>query len=443
MAVRFTRAVQVACFSAIAPTIASFDVSEWLAEEGKKDEAAVQKAECWCKELGTLAASRLSTSSEEIEQLGRTKESHHYENQRLRLEVKAHQDEASSHSQSLETHRAISARHQAESQADEEEIQNALHGIRRAIKALPEGSQGGEVHGTLTSLEDKFVQHLEDAQTSSGSSGSQADDLMKAKQEMMRLANAGATSKQQRLAAGLAVVAQAEKEIEVFNKQQTADYKLQSAVTSLCDSLSTQATARQNKRQATLVVSSQVAADKAQQDALHAAGMVLLHQHVPALRGGASRKAVAEHKHNSTVAMVASTQRVASAALSCPAQLELAEGNRQRAKDVLGGQEQAASGLFASVEKSQEVENALTSMLHGQMTGAHLATNKVSNEGLRTAVDDIFTLVQQQLNTVAAPFGQIRADGKESSLADSSLVIQLRLSLADAEQAVIAAKTCS
>merc|ERR1712129_676875 len=115
----------------------------------------------------------------------------------------------------------------------------------------------------------------------------------------------------------------------------------------------------------------------------------------------------------------------------------VAESNKKRAQDMLSSAEKEAGELFGSTEKSSEVQSALTSMLHGQMTGAHLAMGEVADEGLKASVGDLFTLVQTQLASLASPFEQVRADGKEGSLADSKLVIELRSGLADAEEAML------
>lgn len=435
--------------AAVAKT-SSWDLGEWLAEEGKQDTEAYQQAECWCKELADLVASRISTAGGEMEQLGHAKEVQHYENEQLRMEVQEHQQEASGHSQSLGEAQSISERSDTKSQEEVQDLQDALHGIRKAIDTMPEGSDG-RLHDTLRSLEKKFSDHLEESSQSMEVRQKQAQDLQKAKQAMMRLANQGAATKQRRLAKGLVSVAQAERQLEVFGKQQAADYELRAAVSSLCDAVKSQAEERTSKRQAAAVLGAQAKAEQAQRDAMKAFNrMVLLGRNSTApgraLRGAAAHGAAKGSTSRSSSSLVAVRARRGGAGAGsgsdCSAEVRLAQDEKRRAQELLASTQEAARGLATAVAKTGDVEGQLKAMLQSQMNGAHLAEGRVTGEELKASMDQLFRLVQTQMASMQAPFEAVREKGQASSLADSRLVLELRSGFADAEEAVLAAKSC-
>lgn len=422
----------------------TWDLTEWLGEEEKQDTATSQHAKCWCEELSSLVSTRLSTADGEVQQLEPTKETQHYQNQQLKMQVHEHQEEVQDHSRTLNEAQSIWDRKQTQSQQEIQDLHNSLSSIDKALDALPESSKAQQVHGTLQSLKESFSDHLQDAKESMEAKQKQAEGLQEAKQKMMGLAKAGMATKQQRLADGLAVVAQVERQLEVVSEQQKADVALRGSVGGLCSLLEQQGEERKMKRQATLLLGTQAKADRAEKEALKATGLVFLRRgaHASARRSEAPRPSPAAPANRSS--FVAVRAHLASQeGDDCMLALERAEDTKTRLQGTLEGSQKAAAELMTLIEKSDGTQGELQTMLHSHMTEAHLAAGKVPEVHLQASVQQLFSLAQAQLAALEAPFNALRETARTSSSKDARLVLELRSAVADAELKVVETRKCS
>jgi hypothetical protein len=367
------------------------DVGEALAKEGEVDAAASQDAECWCKSLRETLESRDRAASFELRHLGSFKESQSAGNNVLRMEVAKHNEEAASHQQSIASGSALADKKAAAYDEDKSERDQSLKAIRKAMAALPEGSDGSAMHGALRGLKDKFESHQKQAESENTG---RMDDLLDAKAEMLKLANGQAEAKTQRLADGMSEVARASSEITLYSAQQDTDRSLGAAVEDICTRLSEEAAERQKLRQSAQIAVSQVKVDQAQNAWLRAANKVLL----------SSKARVQEARQQGEAA------------------------------EPLEEQKEFAKELNDIVSHSSEIEGKMAKNLQAMVMDAHLIVNVMDKTApsVKTAVEKLGDTAKANREAMPELFNKVRAAGKKCMLADMKLVTQLRLSQANA-----------
>jgi hypothetical protein len=324
--------------------------------ESKADAEATDDAKCWCKELQAALDTRLRESAAEIQELEQIRDARFYENVGLRIEVKQHKEQVNMHSQSLDEAVAINSKAKSAHGKDKEQTKQALDNLRKALQKVP---KGGEVHGALQGLEDKFASNLEDAEKSRERRQSQFDDVKEAKTEMMRLAKEGANMKMRRLADGEVVIAQAKSDLSAFNAQQEADYELRGALKSSCGALLDAATNREKLRQDTMIAISESKVKSAEKSAMAAAGKVML------LRRTAATSSEAASSH--VLETLGSSFRG-----DCAAARERAEDAKRRADEALDHARKAGKKLLDLVEKGSGIQTEISKALSNAFMKAHL-----------------------------------------------------------------------
>lgn len=414
-----------------AAALRALDLDEMLTAQGEADAKATEEAGCWCKEFLELVSSRMSGAEATTSALERLKTSTGFENERLRQEVAQRHEEVASHSRSLDTMASIAGRATSTHEEDHAELKTSLRSVNRALDALGENA-GGQVHEVLHRLKADFSKKLNESQRHRESEVSRFEDLRGGKEEMLRLARKAAADQKSRLAAGGLVVARSSSQIEAYQGQVAADGALDTAAQSLCDSLATQASERQRKRQSALVAASRAKADQAQARYMKAASKVMFFSSNETARlqkGSRLLRATAEDASR-TVG-------------DCAAALERAEDTKLRAEEALKEATDSAGKLFALTDKSTAIEADLGKVLQNMFMETHLAESRGSLvHDVKDAVSALGATAQADLKSLPKQFADVRSLGKKSSLADQKLVTQLRSALADASMEVVEAKRC-
>jgi len=431
------------------------DLGAWLTAEAESDAAVADKCGCWCKEIQEIVSGRTSAAQTQIRQLESSKNSQYYRNQQLRLEVANYEAQVNEHSDSLGTAKSLATRASSDHQDEQANTEAALKGVRKAIDAVPEGTNS-RVHGALRTLEDHWEGKLQELKDEHETRQSQFQGLHETKSEMLRLAKEGAATRQQRLSEGLAEVAEASGQIDAYGAQQQADGSLGVALKDLCSKLADDATKRKQKRQEAVIAVSEARAAEAEQAAMHSrlgtsflgrasrsraaginsnrTGISLLHS---AARVGHSGAAEVGQRH--TAVRVDTFQRG-----NCDVAQEHAEFDKQRAEESLESARKSAADLMHSVDRGQEMQQALGQMLHGMTIDALNAQNSGNlSPKVKAAVSELFGTAQAQLSSLSASFDAVRAKGRESSLEDHKLVTELTKVTASAAEALIRAKECT
>jgi hypothetical protein len=218
-----------------------------------------------------------------------------------------------------------------------------------------------------------------------------------------------------------------------------ADGGLDAASQSLCDSLATQASERQRKRQSALVAASRAKAkaDQAQARYMKAASKVMFFSSNETARlqkGSRMLRATAE----------AHVKGASHTVGDCAAALERAEDTKLRAEEALKEGEDSAGKLFTLTDKSTAIEADLGKVLQNMFMETHLAESRGSLvHDVKDAVSALGATAQADLKALPTQFADVRSRGKKSSLADQKLVTQLRSALADASMEVVEAKRCA
>lgn len=253
----------------------SGDLAEQVEAQGSQDSKASEGAHCWCRELEETLAERAREATSEVNFLTTQRNTRHFDNNRLRAEVKQHERDASQHQQSLDQGGALASRAATDQDADSEFHRGALRSVRKALDAVPEGT-GEEVRGALQALNQTFAEKLRESQEAHEQRAGAHEEALKAKQEMLRLAHAGAQSAQDRLQAGEGFVVRADAKLNAYSAQQEADASLRAAVGALCGALEEQEEGRQQLRHQALIAISEAKVASAQAAAAQArAGLVL------------------------------------------------------------------------------------------------------------------------------------------------------------------------
>jgi len=405
---------------ATAARAGAWDASEWLRGEDARDAGAYNPAKSWCDDMSDFMAARISKAADDMQSLSSTVEERQAQNDQWRSQVKEHKREAGSHADTMGTASAISERDGAASQQEVADLKARIDSLTRALDTVKEGSQ---IHDTLKGLRDSLSEKLARAEQSQTSRQSEYDDLRESKLRMGRLARQAAATKEARLAGGLAEVASARAQMDKLSAQREKDAALGSAARDLCGMLGDQAAKRRQLRHAAGLAVSQAKADAAQASSYEAAT-----RSFNLLSRGSSARSVAAARHGAEN-------------VDCAMQLEHAQERKRRASESLEDAKRSASAMIAHLDRSSGLQSALERMLHGAMTGAHLATGRSSGDA-KAAFEAMFDAAQAQLASLAAPFDAVRARGRTSVLAASQVVTVLMGAEADASQAVLDAKRC-
>jgi hypothetical protein len=409
------------------------DLDEQIATESKADAEAAEEVKCWCKDLKETLDTRLRESAAEIQELETIRDTRYYENVGLKIQVKQHKDDVNLHSQSLGEADAINSKaHQSHSD-EKEETQKALESLRLAIDKVP---KGGEVHGTLQGLEEKFANKLQEAQEQHDRRQAQFEEVHAAKTEMMRLAKEGADMKMRRLADGELVIAQAKSEIAAFSAQQEADYALSASLKTVCNELSDSAAARLKQRQDAAIAISELKAKNAENVALAAASKI---SKVMLLR----RAATAAIEHDTASSSGALAMLGASFKGDCVGARERAEDTKRRADEALAHAQKAGSDLMALVAKSDTIQAQSSKVLNEIVMNSHLATTKNTlADGIKTKVSALGETANTDLKAIPSLFNEIRAQGRKNAEADHKVVVSLQSAAASASKALVDANEC-
>jgi len=346
------------------------DIGEKLAAETAADDAASENAKCWCKDLQETLASRAREAEFELRHLDNQKSKGDTDNNVLRLEVAAHQAEASQHQQSLDSNAAIANKTQLSYEEGKAFHETALKSVRKAMDALPDG-KGGDVRGALRGLEQSFAKKLDEVKDKQGS---KLAGLREAKAEMLRLAREAEGEKTRRLADGVRAVEQASIQYDRFTAQSDADRALNSAMQSRCTTLSSEAVERKRLRQQAIMAVSQAKVNVAEAAAAKASSKLVLFSSA----ASKSSRILAEDDGDALVALMA---------------------------------------------RSSEVQGEMAKMLSAVVLDAHLLD---SRSGVDAAVKAALAKLGQEagtnLRSLPHLFDAVRAAGGKSSEADRMLV---------------------
>eukprot|EP00443_Scrippsiella_acuminata_P070544 CAMPEP_0115463328 /NCGR_PEP_ID=MMETSP0271-20121206/48291_1 /TAXON_ID=71861 /ORGANISM="Scrippsiella trochoidea, Strain CCMP3099" /LENGTH=432 /DNA_ID=CAMNT_0002890159 /DNA_START=7 /DNA_END=1302 /DNA_ORIENTATION=- len=414
----------------------AWDASDWLASEAKLDAAAVEPAQCWCKEFGKFVDARISAANNEIEGLGSSTQVQHYENQQLQVTVAQHEEEANGHASSLDQADSLADRETGARKGEVEQLEQQL----QQIQNLKAGMQSGTgAWTTIDHLEDTLKDHIKDAKASKDTSTSNFAELRIAKERMLRLSREAAAAHKQRLAAGLATLERARAELTAYSARREADIALSLAVQDLCSLVESSAAERQQKRQTAMILSSEVKVEQAQHDAMQAASSIMLLSNAQVGRSALGTAYIGNNASSTIKRLVIALQIDFSK--NCPMTLEHAEDSKRLATQALDGAKQSAVDLMAFAGKGGSMQSALELMLHDAMTSSLNAETKVGRD-LKSSFSELYEQAKSHLQALAPPFEVVGSKSKASSLADQALTTQLLASRAAASQVLVDAERC-
>jgi len=400
-------------------------LDEQIASESKADDKAQGDIKCWCKDVQSALDDRLRNSESEISELEHIRDTRFYENVGLKVEVKQHQEQVASNSQSLATSNALAEKGRKAHVGEKEETTQALKQLRKAKEIVPKGN---EVHGTLQGLEDSFSSKLQAAQEDHERQQAQYKDMNAAKSEMLRLAKHGVNMKLRRLADGEGVISQAKSDISAYTVQREADWALQSSLKSVCGDLADAATNREKQRQDTTIAISEEKAKNAHDVAQKAMSKVML----------LKSKSVSKVSSAKVLDLLGTAFQG-----DCAGVRERAEDAKRRADDVFAGAKKAAAGIMALMEKSNGVQAGLSKVLSNIKLNSHLATSRGKLEsGIKAKISSLGSTADADLKAMPAQFDKLRAKAKDSTKGDMKVVTSLQMGAAKAGQAVVDSRKC-
>lgn len=361
--------------AALSVTQSGGDLSEALEKEASADASATQKAICWCKDLKSELQSRIDGSSQEAERLRNQGKTRTFENEQLKLQIKDFEDEASEHKQSLDAASSIASRNEASRDKEVEFHEGALKSLRKAMAVIPPGS-GAQVRGALQGLEQNFQDKLEKLKDDDQSG---FEDLQKKKQEMLHLANKGATTKRARLAEGNAYVARVKARASLLEAQGEADVSTRSAAEKVCQTVEAQGKERERLRQEAVIAIS-----------------------------------------NANVAAAQAAQQQATSAVVLAQQAAIT----------------MASSLEQLVQESEQVEEGIAQILGQIVVTAHVAQYQPSvPSAVKAAIEKLAEEAKGNRDGMPKLFQDLRTAARESLNADKKLALDAQAAKADKEEA--------